>query len=53
MLCEAVAYIVYIRDMYFFLRERYSFSLVCTFTKAIKNFEVNVNVQKFRENLIL
>ena len=32
-------YIVYIR-------ERYCFSLVCTFQKAIKNFEVNVDSQK-------
>jgi hypothetical protein len=32
-------YIVYIR-------ERYSFSLVCTFQKAIENVEVKINVQK-------
>ena len=32
-------YIVYIR-------ERYCFSLVCTFKKVIKNFEVKVDVQK-------
>jgi len=32
-------YIVYVWEMY-------CFSLVCTFRKAIKNFEVKVNVQK-------
>ena len=31
---------IYVREMYFF-------SLVCTFRKAIKNFEVKVNVQKW------
>ena len=29
-------------------REVFCFSLVCTFRKAIKNFEVKVNVQLFR-----
>ena len=29
-----------------YIRERCYFSLVCTFIKAIKIFEVNVNVQK-------
>ena len=28
------------------IRERYYFSLVCTFRKTMKNFEVKVNVQK-------
>ena len=39
-LFEALAYIVYIR-------ERYNFPLVCTLKKAIKNFEVKVDVQNF------
>ena len=38
-----------------YIRERYYFSLVCTFNKAIKNFEVKVDVQKgalrFREKI--
>ena len=38
-LFETLVYIVYIR-------ERYYFSLVCTFKKAIKNVEVKVDVQK-------
>ena len=37
-----------------YIRERYYFSVVCIFIKVIKNFEVNVNVQKgplkFRES---
>ena len=41
-------YIVYIR-------ERYYFSLVCTFKNAIKNSEVKIDVQKgasrIRENI--
>jgi hypothetical protein len=36
---EALAYIVY-------MREGYSFSLVCTFSLIINNFEVKVDVQK-------
>jgi hypothetical protein len=28
------------------IRGRYSFSLVCTFNKAIKNFKVKVDVRK-------
>jgi len=44
--CEALAYILY-------LRKGHYFALVCTSRKAIKNFEVDVNVQKgalrFRE----
>ena len=43
-------YIVYIK-------ERYLFSLVCTFRKAIKNFEAKVNVQnmalRFREQFTM
>ena len=37
---EALAYKVNIRERFLF------FSLVCAFKKAIKNFEVNVDVQK-------
>jgi hypothetical protein len=36
---KAFAYIVYIR-------ERYYFSLVSTFEKAIKNVEVTIDIQK-------
>ena len=36
-LFEALAYIIYIREMY-------NFSLVCTYKKAIKNFEWKVDV---------
>ena len=39
MLHEALADIVYIR-------ERYDFTLVCTSRKAIKFFEVKVDIQK-------
>jgi hypothetical protein len=38
-LFKALACIIYIR-------ERYFFSLVCTFKKATKNFEVKVDEQK-------
>ena len=40
MLFEALVYIVYIK-------ESYIFSLVCTFKKTTKNFEVKVDVQKW------
>ena len=36
---EAIVYIIY-------KREGYSFSLMYTFEKAIKNFEVKIDVQK-------
>ena len=38
-LFEALAYIM-------FIRERYSFSPVCTTKKAMKNFEVKEDMQK-------
>ena len=39
MLFETLAYVIYIR-------ERYYFSLLYTIKKAVKNFEVTVDVQK-------
>ena len=39
LLFESLVCIVYIR-------ERCYFSLVCTYTKAIKNYEVKIDVQK-------
>lgn len=50
MIFGALAYIIY-------TRKRYYFSLLCTFKKAIEDFELKVDVQKgplrFREKLTM